>query len=194
MRPKNHIRMLRPGEAQPAGEPRRYRSGHGYIRLRWKVGLRSYVETYEHRLVAGLPSATVHHRNEQKDDNARGNLEALSRPEHVRRHNPFTWDVDCAANLYRSGWTLPQLEAKFGKNTGQIYRGLRSRGVQMREPGAARRLPIDVSSVSDLHALGFTARAIAESLSVTVNQVRRVIKSSGAAPRPCGRPRKQAAA
>lgn len=61
------IRQLKPGEDPPPGEPKRYTADpRGYVRLRWKVGKGQYVETYEHRLVAGVPAADVHHGDEDK--------------------------------------------------------------------------------------------------------------------------------
>ncbi|MBU6430617.1 MAG: hypothetical protein KGR26_16485, partial [Cyanobacteria bacterium REEB65] len=42
------MRYLKPGEPYPDGEPRRYVSSDGaHYRLRWKVGPKSYVETFE---------------------------------------------------------------------------------------------------------------------------------------------------
>ncbi len=81
-------RSLLPGEPIPGGQPRRYISAHGYIRLRWKVGTRSYVEAYEHRLNFGLPARLiVHHKNEDKTDNRPENLEAMTIGEHITHHH-----------------------------------------------------------------------------------------------------------
>lgn len=85
-RPKNIIRQLSPGENPPAGAPRRYRDGRGYIRLRWRVGTYQYVETYEHRLVKGVPPAVVHHQDEDKGNNDPANLQVLSRSDHGKHH------------------------------------------------------------------------------------------------------------
>src|SRR5258707_5551616 len=75
------IRTLRADEPIPAGEPRRYKDGRGYVRLRWLVGHAEYVEEYEHRLVAGRPDAEVHHLNGNKADNGRENLLILTKEE-----------------------------------------------------------------------------------------------------------------
>jgi DNA-binding CsgD family transcriptional regulator len=90
------IRTLRPGEPCPSLDPRRYTSdSRGYVRLRWKIGVTQYVETYEHRVVGGLvvtTSETVHHRNEIKSDNNPGNLEPLTRRDHALHHKrPSKW-------------------------------------------------------------------------------------------------------
>lgn len=82
------ITTIRSGEAVPAGEPKRYRSSHGYIRLRWLVGPQEYLETYEHRVVDGFVTNAehVHHDNRVKDDNSDVNLVPLTAEEHNRLH------------------------------------------------------------------------------------------------------------
>jgi 5-methylcytosine-specific restriction protein A len=82
------ITTIRSGEAVPAGEPKRYRSSHGYVRLRWLVGPQEYLETYEHRVVDGFVTNAehVHHDNRVKDDNSGENLVPLTAEEHNRLH------------------------------------------------------------------------------------------------------------
>lgn len=177
---RNTIRQLRAGDPIPPGQPRRYRSQHGYIRLRWKVGERSYVEVYEHRFVAGLPPGHVHHRNEVKSDNRPSNLEALSPSSHTALHNPFTWDVDEGAKLYQSGWTLLRLEARYGVNHVTIRNGLLSRGVVMRSPARPSCVGHEAATtVRGLHLAGYSAPAIASRLGVTVQPVRDAIRRMG---------------
>lgn len=137
------IRQLQPGEPVPSGTPRRYRNSQGYIRLRWHVGVRSYVEVYEHRLIAGMPDGVVHHRNERKDDNSPVNLELMSMSAHAEHHHQLSYDVSLAACMYMEGWTLPQLSEYFGKNTGNLNRALRKYGVQMRTISQSKRLVVE---------------------------------------------------
>ena len=80
------IRTLRADEPVPVGEPRRYKNGSGYVRLRWKVGPQQYVETYEHRLIAGLPAGEVHHRDHTRDNNDPANLQVLTKHAHAEHH------------------------------------------------------------------------------------------------------------
>lgn len=45
---QTRVRVLRPGEDRPEGEPRRSKPDRrGRVRLRWRVGPASYVETFE---------------------------------------------------------------------------------------------------------------------------------------------------
>jgi hypothetical protein len=83
----NKITQLRAGEQPPAGArklPATYRNAAGYLRERWQVGQRRYVERYRHRSVA-RPSgnAEVHHRDGNRANDARSNLENLSPSRHA---------------------------------------------------------------------------------------------------------------
>lgn len=149
------IRTLRADEPVPAGDPARYLDGRGYVRLRWHVGPDQYVEEYEHRIVAGRPSGSVHHVNGVKDDNRQDNLVVLTRAAHQRLHA----DQDRAAGRFRgstrlrdraarraeraarwaeiasryaAGETTTTLGPAYGVDPSNISRGLRARGVTMR--------------------------------------------------------------
>jgi hypothetical protein len=82
------IRQLKWDEPIPTGEPRRYRNGSGYIRLRWLVGPNQYVEAYEHRVVMGNPHPRqhVHHIDGDKTNNDPSNLVLMTREEHAEHH------------------------------------------------------------------------------------------------------------
>lgn len=143
-------RRLNADEPIPAGVPKRYRMSDGYIVLRWKVGLSSYVEVLEHRLIAGRDAPEVHHKNRIKDDNRPENLEPLSTNAHGEAH--ATWPVSEACNLYRSGWSIPRLAKKYGHDTSLIMRALKRRGVQMRTAAEAWAIRKMNHSAYDAHA------------------------------------------
>lgn len=140
---KNKIRQLRIGDAIPLGVPARYPSKRGYVRLRWKVGVYEYVEVYEHRIVAGLVSRHVHHKNEDKSDNSPDNLKPVSTLEHGAEHSKI--DMAEAARLYAQGWSLPQLGRRYSVGNASVMRSLKLRGVRMRTLAEAwhfRKFPV----------------------------------------------------
>lgn len=114
------IRSLKAGDPIPPGEPRRYLSSHGYVRLRWKVGKRRYVEVYEHRVVDGVvtDAPQVHHHNRVKHDNRPENLELDYAPFVPR-------DELVAAAADPSVTSAKDLAARFGVPLPTIYRLMR---------------------------------------------------------------------
>lgn len=124
------IRRLSDEEPLPCGKPRRYTTVDGYKILRWKIGLKTYVEALEHRVITGRSSPHVHHKNGRRDDNAKGNLVPLTPLEHGAEHS--TVDFNEAVELYSSGWSLPQLAQRYGVHNTSVMRGLKRRGVAMR--------------------------------------------------------------
>ena len=127
---EGETRRLRDDEPIPTGEPGRYRLSTGYIVLRWKVGVRSYVELLEHRYVTGRVSQEVHHINGVKDDNRPENLKPVTTLEHGAEH--AKWDIDEACERYRQGWSLCDIQRHYRVGTVQAMRALELRGVAMR--------------------------------------------------------------
>jgi hypothetical protein len=126
------IRQLDPGEHVPASEPRRYRSAAGYIRLRWKVGPHAYVETYEHRVVAGIVATDViHHVNGDRADNDSSNLRACTHQEHAALHGLARrrFDRSIAAAMFVAGKNMSEIARAFDVNPTTVLRGLRAAGI-----------------------------------------------------------------
>jgi DNA-binding CsgD family transcriptional regulator len=210
MTAKVTYRQLQAGDELPTGAPRRYGDGRGYIRLRWKIGVRSYVEAYEHRLVAGLPDCHVHHENEDKGDNHPSNLTPLSPGDHLRTHGvrhaamiaggaaapDARYTAKAAmwlriAELYREGHSTPELGEQFGLDASTVLRGLRAMGVQTRDMAEAakpRRADIDEQAVAALLAAGGHVKAVARQFGVSPIVVTRIRREHSIAPQRPGRP------
>jgi hypothetical protein len=124
------IRRLSDRESLPAGTPSRYKAANGYIVLRWKVGIRSYVEALEHRVVAGRAAPHVHHKNRKRDDNDKENLAPLTSLDHGAAHSRI--DFNEASRLYHEGWSLSLLAVRYGVGNVTVLRFLKRRGVKMR--------------------------------------------------------------
>jgi hypothetical protein len=189
-----HVRTLGPDEPRPEGEPRRYAARHGYVRLRWRVGVGQYVEALEHRLVVGAqPGVHVHHRNHVTDDNRPGNLEPLTPAEHAAHHGLIRrrFDRARAAAMYRDGMSTVEIGHALGVNPATVYRGLVRAGVatrSMAEAAALERLPLDEGAVVELHLAGVRAEAIARQLGCSSEPIHRIIRAHGLTPHRPGRP------
>jgi hypothetical protein len=160
---RNVIRALRRDEPIPDTTPKRYRNAAGYVRLRWLIGPQTYVEEYEHRVVAGRPDGDVHHVNGIKSDNRPENLVVLTREEHALLHQQERRDPtrfggyrgaeaqakaaraearrvarrELLATLraaYEAGETTPQLAERFGLSPDGVSRALRQAGCLLRSP------------------------------------------------------------
>lgn len=133
------IRYLKHGDSIPTGIPQRYIDSAGYVMLSWKVGTEAYVRVREHRLMTGLPNATVHHRDGNRSNNDLANLEVMPHGEHAKIHNPLTWDIDEAMRLYSDGWILPKLAERYGVNHTTVLRAFQRRGFTLRMRGRRRQ-------------------------------------------------------
>lgn len=187
---KKSTRALRHGEPLPNGEPRRYLTSHGYIKLRWKIGPNSYLDIFEHRLVVGRPPdhMQVHHINGVKSDNRPENLMVVTPRQHGAEH--ITFDLHAAERDYLAGMSYPQLSEKYNVDSAALMRGLKKhRGMKSRGIGEARRAQVDAALVVDLFRRGWRATWIAEELGCTTAVVRNRLDEAGlgAAGRP-GRP------
>lgn len=181
------IRSLRPGEATPPGEPRRYPNSHGYIRLRWKLGRRQYVECYEHRVVDGYVTDAehVHHKNRRRDDNRPENLEHVTAEQHHEHHaSPRT---EYVLRRYAEGATTVAIAEELGGDASAIWRLLRRRGVQTRPPWGYWPEP-DREGVAFLHAAGVRPARMARTLGVGRVAVERVMDELGLPRFPMGSP------
>ncbi len=184
------IRQLRADEPIPSGAPRRYRSSHGYVRLRWRIGQNSYVEVYEHRIVAGRTAPCVHHRNSIKHDNHPSNLVTLTRSEHGQHHKHKTFDRGVARALYEQGLTTVQLAKEFDVTPGQISRALRNVGTKMRNSTDYKTMTLDRQRLQELFHQQYGVARIAREFGCSTFPVCRILKELGLS-RPVGRiPRK----
>ena len=187
----NSIRRLRPGEAIPNGEPRRYPTRDGYIVLRWKVGVRTYLDALEHRIVDGRITTAehVHHINHNTTDNRPSNLEGLTSGDHRREHTRI--DYDEAWRLYEQGHSTTKVASDLGCTAGQISRGLRQRGHTLRDTGA-KRCTLDNERIVELFLAGMPPRRIGAIFSVGDTPIRRILRDEGIPPRLPGRPMRSA--
>lgn len=135
---RKSIRRLAPGESIPSGTPKRYKNAAGYTILRWRVGRCSYVDAFEHRVVAGMPHGKhVHHVNGQKSDNRSENLLSQLPGEHAVLHGELrrSFNRERAAELYVGGMGCKAVARELGINHGTVSRVLRAAGVTMRPSG-----------------------------------------------------------
>lgn len=159
------IRQLKPGDPIPSGTPKRYPNDRGYIRLRWRIASKMYVECYEHRLACGLPAGKViHHENRIKSDNRPQNLKPLTHSEHMKGCHGYQFDVDEAARLYEQGFTTTALAEMFGTFASSVVRAFHDRGIECRTRGQSRRVAVSYAAVLRLHVADIPAPEIAERL------------------------------
>jgi predicted transcriptional regulator with HTH domain len=168
-RTRSEILSIRRIDEIPTGTPRRYADGRGYIRLRWKVGVERYVEAYEHRVVAGLPDAHVHHKDENKANNCPGNLQPLTPEEHVRVHkvgrpSPLRGRRIGSAKKWVLWEGLPGVEA-YGRRQRRLAREERRRQFRSR--------------MADLYAAGLTTTQIGQRVGLDESNVSIALRAHG---------------
>lgn len=187
MPPKKSYRQLQPGERLPDGEPKRYVSGAGYMRLRWKVAPYTYVEVYEHRVIAGVVSGEqVHHINGDKLDNRPENLQCVSNPEHRRLHRKVS--PEHLIELYDSGLSVTEVGKLCGLDGAHVSRSIRRYGGASRPPGETNKIKFDTEQIRGWMEEGLSDKAIARRLGVTDIAIKRVRTELGVPPRRPGRP------
>jgi hypothetical protein len=155
------IRTLRDTEPLPEGQPRRYTDGRGYIRLRWKVGIETYVEEYEHRIVMDRPALEVHHKNGVKSDNRPENLQLLTKREHTLLHEQLRKEADPERGDY---------------TTERTYIGRRSLAAAARQRARAER----IAAMKADYERGMTLVEIGAKYGVHNSNVSRAIRGQGA--------------
>jgi hypothetical protein len=107
---------------------------HGYVLLRWRVGPRQYVETYEHRVFNGRVTTEehVHHVNHVRADNRAANLRPVSAAKHHLEHEDVRWHREAAAS-YVAGLSTYQIGKRLCRNPATVYRALVKLGVPLRK-------------------------------------------------------------
>lgn len=190
---KSSIRQLQPGEQIPPSEPKRYTSGQGYIRLRWRIAPRRMVETYEHRVNPDgrvTDAEHVHHHNGDKTDNTPSNLIPLTADEHTTIHADHRRQVDRtqALALYQGGLTTTETAARLHCHTATISRILAEENVPARPQRDRYPLvPHDVLHATILANPRDRVPQLAVRLNVPRNTIRRSMKAYGIPSFPSGR-------
>lgn len=148
---RSTIRSLRSDEPNPEGEPRRYEDRDGYVRLRWKIGVRQYVERLE------------------RDES--GSL--------VRTKPPKAKRIDAGevVRLYREGMTQTEIAERIGCNHGAVSRVLARQGEQVRPHW--NRVKADPEQVIALYATGLGTIEVAARLGTNRHWVADLLRQRG---------------
>jgi hypothetical protein len=164
------IRTLAPSEPDPSGEPRRYESAGGYVRLRWKVAPGEYVERYE-----------------REEDGSLLRTRATWRPGQPRAKPPARVDRERVRRLHEEGLRQVEIAKLLGCNTGTVSRALASIGVAARRPRDYVRLPNPVAVACMYVDQFMSLEEVARCTGSSVGAVKRVLTEQGITVRPPGR-------
>lgn len=185
---KRQRRTLKPDEPVPEGVPSRYVRKDGYVILSWREAPNRYVQTYEHRLVVGLPVGRhVHHRNHHPSDNDADNLEPLTPSEHWAQHRVV--DDERVARLYQAGKRVGEIAEAVGVDTSTVSRSLTRSGIERRprsEIGPRIHLPTE--EVRCLYLAGASLVTVAQRFGCSKGVVARTLKEAGVSLRGPGGP------
>lgn len=184
------IRSLRSGDPIPTGPARRYTSGEGYVRLRWRVGPRLLLETYEHRVRDGVivDDEHVHHLNHQPADNRPENLKGMTAREHADLHaNDKRAPWERIARMYEAGLTQPQIADELGVNSSTVSRALSKVGVKARPTRSRFPIPPE-RKVRAAYGESTSAVDLARRLDIAVHTARVAMQTYGLTPFRAGRP------
>lgn len=185
------IRTLQPGEQIPSSQPKRYKSSHGYIRLRWWVATSQYVETYEHRVFNGFVTTAqeVHHLDHDKANNALENLVPTGQAEHQKHHRRL--DYKKIIRLYAQGFSTPEIGRLLQCNPAAVYRILVKQGVTPRSLSESLRTQFDDDQIQRLHAAGVRSRRLADALGFGATAISNAFKRLGLSPHRTGSPTRE---
>lgn len=179
---KSTIRFLKAGEVVPGFPPKRYTKGTKYVRLRWKVGVRQYVEVWEHRVRDGrVVDGIVHHKNHNKHDNSEDNRVIFhSDAEHLAHHRTISRSE--VLRLYSQGVSRSEIARTLSTDSGNISKILTDHGVPLDGTPKGERHPQSklnnesVLAIRDERNRGETLVRLAEKYGVTHKAISAVVK------------------
>ena len=121
-------------------------------------------------------SEIVHHRNENRVDNAPSNLAVMTSKEHADEHMRL-W-VKKALELHENGKSNAEIARALGKSTLHIWRALATRGLKGNRLNS-RIIKWDVDEATRLLKSGNTLRGVGRALGVSHNVISHRLKQLG---------------
>lgn len=137
------IKTLKMGERVPDFPPKRYTKSQRYVKLRWKIGKREYLEVWEHQVVDGVVSSCItHHVDHNKHNNSEGNLKRCrDDADHSKEHRRLDHQEICKLYVV-DGMSICRIAAKLHTDDGTITKILHKYNIEMRygkgKPGNRR--------------------------------------------------------